>query len=338
MDGLAILAAASAGAAVLLVVIGIFWRTRPVAVERLERLTGSAPQPSAAVSAGRPSLAELVAQSPLLVNANRLVERGAWTEQLGRDLARADLTLRPIEYIAIRVASIVAAVALFLVLGATVFPILSNPLALLVAVVLGYVLPRLYVGRRQQARLNAFNSHLADTITLIANALRSGSSLLQAIELVVRETDPPISTEFGRVIREVNLGLSTEQALNNMVRRVRSTDLELMSTAIAIQYQVGGNLAEILDTISYTIRERVRIKGEIRTLTAMQRLSGYVIAALPIALAVVLTLVAPSFFGVMFEQPPAVLGLPLGVVLLGIGGVLMLIGFYLIRRIVDIEV
>ena len=337
MDTLALVAAASAGGAVLLVILGVFWRSRPVAVERLERLTGTAPAPGTAARAERPNLAQLVAQSPLLVSANRLVERRAWSEQLGRDLARADLTLRPIEYMAIRVLAIVGAVAVFLLAGLTVLPTLASPLALVVAAALGYLLPRIYVGRRQQARLNAFNAHLADTITLIANALRSGSSLLQAIELVVREAGPPISTEFNRVIREVNLGLTTEQALNNMVRRVRSTDLELMATAIAIQYQVGGNLAEILDTISYTIRERVRIKGEIRTLTAMQRLSGYVIGSLPIALLVVITLLAPKFIGTMFG-PPIVLGLPLGVIMLGIGAILMLIGFYLIRRIVDIEV
>ena len=93
----------------------------------------------------------------------------------------------------------------------------------------------------------------------------------------MRESRPPISTEFGRVIREVNLGLPFDQALENMVRRVRSDDLELMATAISIQHQVGGNLAEILDSIAYTIRERVRIKGEIRTLTAQQRMSGYVV-------------------------------------------------------------
>jgi tight adherence protein B len=337
MDGLALIAAGSAGAAVLLVIVGIFWRSQPVAVERLERLTGTAPQAAPQATAERPSFAQLLTQSPLLVSANRLVERRAWSEQLARDLARADLTLRPIEYIAVRVLVLAGTVALFLLLGSTILPVLANPLVLIAAAVLGYLLPRIFVGRRQQARLDAFNSHLADTITLIANALRSGSSLLQAIELVVRETRPPISTEFSRVIREVNLGLTTEQALNNMVRRVRSTDLELMATAITIQYQVGGNLAEILDTIAFTIRERVRIKGEIKTLTAMQRMSGYVIALLPIALLVTISILAPRFFSTMFG-PPIVFGLPLGVIMLSVGAILMLIGFYLIRRIVDIEV
>src|SRR4029079_16417973 len=128
-----------------------------------------------------------------------------------------------------------------------------------------------------------FNKQLPDTITLIANALRAGYSFLQAIELVVREARPPISLEFSRVIREVNLGLPFETALENMVRRVKSDDLELMATAISIQHTVGGHLAEIPDATPVPIRERIRIKGEIRPLTAQQRLSGYVVGFLPMA-------------------------------------------------------
>jgi tight adherence protein B len=217
-------------------------------------------------------------------------------------------------------------------------PSLSNPLIVLAGAVVGWWVPRFWLNRRKGKRLKAFNGALADTITLIANALRSGSSFLQAIEMVVRETQPPISTEFNRVIREVNLGLPFEQALANLVRRVRSEDLELMTTAISIQHQVGGNLAEILDSIAFTIRERVRIKGEIKTLTAQQRMSGYVVAGLPLGLVGILMVIAPKFMDPMFQNPPALMGLPLGVVILGAGGVMMFIGFLLIRRIVDIEV
>ena len=192
--------------------------------------------------------------------------------------------------------------------------------------------------RRKAGRLNAFNKQLPDTITLIANALRAGSSFLQSIELVVRESRPPISTEFGRVIREVNLGLAFETAMENMVRRVRSDDVELMATAISIQHTVGGNLAEILDSIAYTIRERVRIKGEIRTLTAQQRMSGYVVGFLPIALAGFLFVVAPDFMEPMFLNPPSIGGLPAGVIILLVGGFAMFLGFMFIRKIVDIEV
>jgi len=154
----------------------------------------------------------------------------------------------------------------------------------------------------------------------------------------VREARPPLSTEFARVIREVNLGLPLDDALANLGRRMKSDDLDLMITAIAIQHQVGGNLAEILDTIAYTIRERVRIKGEIRTLTAQQRMSGYVVGFLPVALVLLLSVIAPTFMTPMLQSPPSMLGFPLGLFILGLGGLMMGIGFILIRRIVDIEV
>jgi tight adherence protein B len=200
------------------------------------------------------------------------------------------------------------------------------------------MIPRFWLGRRRSGRLNAFNKQLPDTITLIANALRAGSSFLQAIEMVVREAQPPITTEFSRVVREVNLGLAFDAALENMVRRVRSDDLELMTTAITIQHQVGGNLAEILDSIAFTIRERVRIKGEIKTLTSQQRMSGYVVAALPIGLIAFLMVIAPGFMQPMFQKPPEIAGLPAGVIILAVAGFSMFIGFMAIRRIVDIEV
>ncbi len=268
---------------------------------------------------------------------DRVVEQRDWGSNMARELARADLQLRPSEYLAIRVGAIVGAPIVVFLLGKTVLPTLDNPIALLVAGVLGWWVPRFCVNRRKTKRLQAFNDHLADTITLIANALRAGASFLQAIELVVRETQPPISTEFNRVIREVNLGLPFEQALSNMVRRVRSDDLELMTTAITIQHQVGGNLAEILDSIAFTIRERIRIIGEIRTLTAQQRMSGYVVAGLPIFLVVILSVIAPTFMEPMFG-PPEIFGIPAGVIILVFGGIMMGIGFLAIRRIVDIEV
>ena len=136
----------------------------------------------------------------------------------------------------------------------------------------------------------------------------------------------------------MNLGLPLDEALENMVLRVRSDDLELMATAIAIQHQVGGTLAEILDSIAFTIRERVRIKGEIRSLTAQQRMSGYVVGGLPFGLSFFIFIAAPSFFTPMFQKPPEMIGLPLGVILIGFAAVLMGIGFTAINKIVDIEV
>ncbi len=283
------------------------------------------------------SIAELIQQSAALGVLNKAVEKRDFGANLLRDLGAADLKLKPSEFLAIWVGAIVGLPILFFLLGFVVSS-LQSPLMLLLAIFLGFMIPRFWLRRRKSSRLSAFNKQLPDTITLIANALRAGSSFLQAIELVVREARPPINTEFGRVIREVNLGLPFDVALENMVRRVKSEDFELMATAIAIQHQVGGNLAEILDSIAFTIRERVRIKGEINTLTAQQRLSGYVVAGLPIGLAAILFVIAPTFFAPMFVKPPDLLGIPIGVILLTIGGVAMFIGFQIIRKIVDIEV
>ncbi|MDQ2966494.1 MAG: type II secretion system F family protein [Chloroflexota bacterium] len=302
---------------------------------RLERYAAGREQKPA--SSGQGGFAELLQQSAALAQFNKVVEQRDFGANLSREIARADLKLKVSEFLGIWAASIVGVPIIFVVLSLGL-PALRSPIALLAGAFIGFMLPRLWLGRRKGGRLRAFDKQLPDTITLIANALRAGSSFLQAIELVVRESRPPVSTEFGRVIREVNLGLPFEQALENMVRRVRSDDLELMATAISIQHTVGGNLAEILDSIAYTIRERVRIKGEIRTLTAQQRLSGYVVGFLPIALAGFIFVAAPTFFDPMFLNPPGVLGLPAGVIIMGFGLFMMFIGFMLIRKIVDIEV
>jgi tight adherence protein B len=285
----------------------------------------------------KPNLGELISSSAALANINRAVENRDWGANMARELARADLALKPSEFLAVRVA-LVAGVPLSMIALSPVVPALNNPLLWVVGLVAGFLVPRIWVGRRQGRRLKAFNDGLADTITLLANSLRAGSSFLQAVEMVVRESRPPISTEFERIVREVNLGLTLEQALANMTRRVRSDDLELMATAISIHHQVGGNLAEILDSIAFTIRERIRIKGEIRVLTAQQRLSGYVVGLLPVGLFFVISTMAPDFTRPLFVAPPELLGLPLGIFILAGGAFMMLIGFVAIRRIVDIEV
>jgi tight adherence protein B len=337
MDPMTLAIAGVAALAVLLIAIGVATSGGSGISDRLERYASTRPTEKKAGPSGQGPITDLIQQSAALANLNRVVEQRDFGANLSREIARADLKLKPSEYLMIWVGTTLGVPAAMFLLS-PVLPTLGNPIFLLIGGVVGFFLPRFWLGRRKSGRLNAFNRQLPDTITLIANALRAGSSFLQAIELVVRESRPPISTEFGRVIREVNLGLPFDQALENMVRRVRSDDLELMATAISIQHQVGGNLAEILDSIAFTIRERVRIKGEIRSLTAQQRLSGYVVGFLPIALAGFLFVAAPGFMAPMFAKPPEVLGLPAGVVILITGGVMMFIGFMFIRKIVDIEV
>jgi tight adherence protein B len=326
-----------AALAVILIAIGVATSGGSGISDRLERYAAKPKTARKAGEAGQGGVAELIATSEALNSLNRVVEQRDFGANLARDIARADLHLKPSEFLVIWAGSIIG-VPLLMIFLSLFLPALRNPLFLLIGGLIGFLLPRFWLARRRNGRLGAFNKQLPDTITLIANALRAGSSFLQAIELVVRESRPPISTEFGRVIREVNLGLPFDQALENMVRRVRSDDLELMATAISIQHQVGGNLAEILDSIAYTIRERVRIKGEIKTLTAQQRLSGYVVAGLPIGLAAFLFVAAPGFMEPMFANPPEILGLPAGVIILLIGGFMMFLGFMFIRKIVDIEV
>jgi tight adherence protein B len=240
-----------------------------------------------------------------------------------RDLARANLKLTFSEYYYIRVGLMVG-LGLFLYL-------FRDPLSGVIGAFLGYMLPRFYVGRRIGGRLGKFNKQLPDTITLLSNSLRAGSSFLQSIELVSRETPAPMGEEMGRVVREVNLGLGMEEALKNMVRRIKSDDLDLMVTAISIQQQVGGNLAEILDTIAFTIRERVRIKGEVNTLTAQGRMSGYLVAVLPIAIAGMINMIQPAFMEPLFTQT-------VGQIMLGVGITMMTIGFFAIRKITDIKI
>ncbi|HTE66531.1 MAG TPA: type II secretion system F family protein, partial [Candidatus Binatia bacterium] len=241
------------------------------------------------------------------------------------------------EFVAAWIASPFLFVAAAYVIG-FVFPSFQNIIALVIAFLVGAYFPRYYLKYRQRKRLRDFGSQLPDTITLLANSLRAGSSFLQGIELVTREGRPPISEEFERVVREMSLGMALQPALNNLVRRVASEDLELMVTAINIQAQVGGNLATVLDSIAYTIRERIRIIGEINTLTAMQRYSGYVITLLPIGLGAILFLISPSYMGRMLDSPPELFGLPTGIIFMIIGLISMGIGYVFIRRIVDIKV
>jgi len=336
VNNLTIVVAAIAALAILLIAVGVAASGSGTGVSaRLERYAAAGRSDK---KKEKPEgLSEMLAQSTALASLNRVVEQRDFGANLARELARADLKLKPSEFLAIWAVTTVGTPVAFFIIGFAV-PSFQTIIALIGGLLIGFIAPRFWLARRKAGRLNSFNKQLPDTITLVANALRAGSSFLQAIELVVRESRPPISVEFSRVIREVNLGLPFDQAMENMVRRIRSDDFELMATAIAIQHQVGGNLAEILDSIAFTIRERVRIKGEIRTLTAQQRLSGYVVGLLPFGLAGFIFLAAPSFFDPMWDPKVAVAGLPAGILILGAGVVMMAIGFIFIRRIVDIEV
>lgn len=328
MGMLPFLIAGLAAVAVLVIATGIAMSSGGGAVaSRLERYASKAGDDS-------PEDAE---KSVVVAGISRALEGQDLSTRLATDLARADLKMKPAEFLLAWAATPFIFVAAAYMIG-FFFSGLQNPVALVVVFLLGIWAPRLYLKNRQGKRLKAFATQLPEIITLLANSLRAGSSFLQGMELVTREARPPISEEFERVVREMQLGVALQPALNNLARRVASEDLELMVTAIQIQTQVGGNLATVLDQIAHTIRERIRIVGEINTLTAMQRYSGYVITALPVGLAGLLFLISPSYITVMLESPPELLGLPMGIVFFIVGLISMGIGYLLIMRIVDIKV
>ncbi len=263
-----------------------------------------------------------------------LVGRG-FADKIKARIAKADLKLRVSEYIVLQfVCAIGLAFAAY-----TIFN--QSTLLAIIAVPIGLRIPRIYTGVMASKRLVAFDNQLSDTLNLWVNSLRSGYSVMQGMEAIATELPAPVSSEFERVVQEVRLGLSMGQALDNMLRRVPSEDLDLVITAVNIQREVGGNLTEVLDRISHTIRERVRIKGEIRTLTAQGRISGWAIGFLPVALALILYRINPSYISELWamEKPFVIPGLiPCGYLVLGLAAIMVGGGVFAIRKIVNIEV
>ncbi len=188
-----------------------------------------------------------------------------------------------------------------------------------------------YIQIRITNRRKAFVNQLGDCLTMVANAMRAGFSFLQAMELISHEMEPPISEEFAKVMRDMNLGTRMEEAMEQMDARVNSPDFSLVVTAVLIQRQVGGNLAQILDTISDTINDRIRMRREVMALTAQGRASGWILAALPFAVAILLNFVNPSYLKPLLDSD-------IGRMAIAGAIVLEIIGFLVIQRIVDIDV
>jgi tight adherence protein B len=275
--------------------------------------------------------------SLLTQNLDQVLEERGLGKGMATELARADLKITVAEFWALTLISIIGVGALsFLIYGGFVMP--------LIGAVAGFFIPKIYLKMRQSGRIKKFNNQLGDGITLMANGLRSGYSLLQAMDAVGREMPEPMATEFKRVVREVGLGVSNERAFVNLLRRVPSEDLDLMITAINVQHEIGGNLAEILEIIGFVIRERVRIKGEIAVLTAQGQLSGYIISGLPIALGLLLYAMNQQYIGKMIFTCDS-LGIspdkctqPCGWIMIGTGVLMIAAGFFAIQKIIAIEV
>lgn len=206
-----------------------------------------------------------------------------------------------------------------------------NPVTGLLALLLFLAADFVFVQRRITKRLNNFQRQLADCLSLVANSLRAGFSFLQTMEIISREMEPPMSTEFEKVMRDTSLGKALDDALHDMDDRVGSADFSLVITAVLIQQQVGGNLATILDTIRNTISERIRIRREVNTLTAQGKMSGIVLACIPVALALFFYVSSPKYLEPLLTTNIGRIAI--------IGALfLVIVGFAIIRKIVDIKV
>jgi len=323
-------------------------RNQPTVVqERLGRYTDATVTqvaPVESTTTGKPR------QSPLGELLNNLLRGQSFFEKVQARLNAADLKMNVGEFFALAlVASLAGIVIGFLI---AVIPdcasrrgdaiitcfltrnYIDGAVAGMIGAGAGLYAPNFYVDFRKGQRLKAFDNQLGDTLNLLVNALRSGYSVLQAMEAVSKELPPPVNVEFRRIVQEIQLGLPMETALDHLLERISSEDLDLVITAINIQREVGGNLAEILDVISHTIRERIRIKGEIAVLTSQGMATGWAITLMPFFLMGILYLVNRPYISEFFlakNQPCGWGMLALSVIMISIGG-------FVISKIVNIEV
>lgn len=248
----------------------------------------------------------------------------SFADGMAIDLLAAAVPLRVGEYLLIRWVSAMVLAAATLLLG---FPwILAIPFG-----VLGFFVPKFYIQMLQARRLRKFDDQLVDALSMMANALKSGSSFLQAIDLVAKELPAPISEEFGQVVAEVSVGAGLDEALTNLSKRIKSYDLYLIVTAMLIQRQTGGNLSEVLENIAYTIRERMRLLRQVQVLTAQQRLSAIVVGLLPVFLLVALMILSPGYHRPFLEAA-------IGKIMLGVAFFLQVVGFIIMNRLARIDV
>ncbi len=311
------------GLAVLVVFIGVARSLDTGEQERFEEYlsdrAGMATTGSSRRSGG-------LATSPteMVQGIDKILRSVAGGERLAHDLRNADLQMTVVEYLFFWLLCIAGGVAAGYFFSRSWLPTVFTGL-------FGALIPYLLLRYRQNKRLHAFDRQLHNVLMQLSGSMRAGYGLLQAIDFVSHEMPAPAGKEFGLVVRDVKLGLTTMDALDALVERVDSEDLQLIVTAVRIHAETGGNLAEILDTVAETIRERVRIKGELRALTSQQRIAGYVLAILPIGVFFVLMLLNPAYESRLFT-PGWTLCIPFGAILC------MVVGFLIIRRIVAIEV
>jgi tight adherence protein B len=268
------------------------------------------------------------AQNSILTDwVSKRVEKTSFGDKVARNLSRADLKFKVGEYFVLILVAILVG-GLF-----TWFIGNKSMISAGIGAIAGAVAPGMYVRSQQKKRLQKFNDQLSDMLNLMVNGLRAGYSTMQAMEAISKELPAPICDEFRRVIQEMQIGIPMETALDNLLRRIPSEDLDFVVTAINVQREVGGNLSEILDNISFTIRERVRIKGEVRVLTSQVRTSGSVLSMIPFFLVLVLWFLNPDYLMAVTEGGPIITAAIICVVL-----GLIFTSYFIMMKIADIEV
>jgi len=314
---LTILAAGTAGLAVLTVVYGV----RAMASRDANVDARMSTYVHAEAADNQP---QMVFEPQFAEKLNAVIKRQSFAERIERDLARGNVPLTVSEWLLVRLGAM-------LVLSIMAMLVWRTVLMLPPALAAGYLAPILWLRMRRKQRNRDFNDQLGETLSLTAASMRGGFSLVQSLANVAKDSQEPTKTELRRVGQEIQLGLSLTQSLDNLVLRMESEDLDLVATAIKIHARVGGNLTTILDNISTTVRERAKLRREVRVITSMQRISSYVIGFLPLGLALIIFTINPKYILKLFE-PGWTLCIPIGAVFFWI------VGFMIIRKIVDIKV
>lgn len=313
-------------AAVLILIVGVGLVVSLLAAARagtegarLKQLVAAGPQKAPAA----PGTAQ-AGRLDTMPTLTRLLGGRQLTEKIFDELTEAGMAIRPSEFMGIIAGLvIVSQIAAFLVF--------KSPLGHVLLGLLGVCIPLFVLKSKQQKRRAAFESQIPNALLLIASSLRSGFSFPRAMQMIAQEMPPPISQEFQRVLDETNVGRSLQDALGDVVKRVQSYDFDLVVTAVLIQLSVGGNLADVLEAIGATIRERVQIIGEMRSLTVEGKLSGVIMLLLPIFLGIALSVMNPDYMRVMFEEP-------LGRLMLGVGAVFQVLGALVIKKMLVLDI
>ena len=295
MDPLLVVIAATVTLAVFTFVVGLRTARRSAMEERLESFKGERQAGPVAEAEGPVLRKRSYSGLPIL---STFLGQLRGSEQVAISLERAGVPLRVGEYYLIRYAMALLFLLIPFVFSRGVFAfIFAGGLA-----ILGYALPAMWVGSKRAARIKKMNGQITEMLGMVANSLKSGYGLMQSFEFAGKQLDPPLSTELKRMLRDANLGMSGEDALQAMGERIGSTDLDMVLTAINIQRAVGGNLSEILESVAFTMRERERIRGEITTLTSQQRMTGIIIGGLPIGMGALFMLINPDYMGMLFTE------------------------------------